>query len=802
MIVGVSLWWSLVATLKFATATLPLKLAFYRLEMVAWVGLPISTTSFALIGLYYSDLMGRRLLRVIFGLLTGLFAVSILVPQSVLFFNPRLVSVGGVVSLEHDVSITLAIITGVAWTVLLLGISVVLYHRLRGRPIPLSVVAGVVIPFFPGTIALLKLFAVYPSGGEGFNIAPVANALAVTFFVGVVHYDGLQAVATSSRHAAMEAVEAGYLLSTQQGVVLDTNDSAKRLTTVSVGEQVPSWLSELPRASADKQHVRTPAGREVSVQRTMVDGSGEGHGVFLIHDVTERLRRMREIESRDLLISALPVGVFRIDESAPPHIVYANQRLAELFGFPDSDAMSGRAVSDVFGSLDLIDDSSIRSTVADPHSIEHKFSPPAGNAFWGLVSVYPSSTEETEIVEGVVVDISAEKQAEKLLRKTLTDTARDRDLIERLWKHLMSFNGFDGFASAALSVMTTTTMVKAACIVRPSPIHEAQVEFVAADGPIQFPHDVLVETIEWVYTEATQHTTEITHEGTSYSVVATPVVTEHVVDSVLIAATTSPANERLSPLAEDVATALAYKRTLTHREHVTDTNRFVQLQVTVPNRLHPLSRFINAAGVETTPLSFSVTRVDEATTRVVTQADRDVCEALTAAADAADSGDSASATAVSDDQWRCQLGVETADIHHRLAVEDVSVISISANAMTTNYTLHLLSSVDVAGIMDIFRMRWPQTRLQSRKVTEAESVAPRVFNELDEHQRQALEVATRMGFFHRPQGATAADVADALDTSRSTVTRRVRAGENAVFESLFTLETDHDDERPDDRLSS
>jgi len=59
-------------------------------------------------------------------------------------------------------------------------------------------------------------------------------------------------------------------------------------------------------------------------------------------------------------------------------------------------------------------------------------------------------------------------------------------------------------------------------------------------------------------------------------------------------------------------------------------------------------------------------------------------------------------------------------------------------------------------------------------------------------------VATRMGFFARPQGATAADVAEAMDTSRSTVMRRVRGGEKAVFESLFSSTVGHGDEQLDD----
>ena len=797
VIVAVSLWWSMTATMKFATSSLSLKVFFYRLEMIAWVGLPIVTTSFALIAIHYSDAMSRRLIRVLLGFLTVLFVVSILVPQSVLFSMPRLVPTGTSVSLEHDVSVTLGIITGVAWTIALAGVGMVSHRVLRGRSVSPVVVAAVAVPLFPGVVAILKLFSIYPVGGDGFNIAPVLNSLAVTMFAAIAYQSGVQTVVPDSRHAAIETVDEGYLLADATGVVLDANDAARRLTDVSVGERVPTWLGALSDERAGEQSARTPTGREVNVQRNAVDGFETGPEVFLIRDRTDHLRRMRTLESRDVLISGLPVGVFRVNEGASPRVVYANQRLADMFGFSDADAVSGRRVSHVFGSCDVIDDESIRSTAANPRPVEHEFSPSNGDPFWGLVSVYPSSASESDVIEGVVVDISAEKRTEALLAETLTDTARDRDLIEQLWKLLMSFNGFDDFADAALSVVATTGMTDAAYVVRPESVHDTGTEPVATGGSVQLPRAIVSEATERAYAEETQHTAEFEHEGTSYDLIATPVVTGQVVDSVFMTASTAPANDRLPSLADDVATALAYKRIFSHREQTAGDDRFVELQVAVPNGLHPLSRFVKAADAEA-PLSFSVTRVDDAMTWLLTRGDRDVCDGVTAAADADEASDSAPVTAITDNQYRCRVGVDTANVHHRLSVEGVTVVGISADAWTVEYSLHLPPGVEVAEVMDILRTRWPATRLQSRQAVEPEPVTPRVFNELNTRQREAVEVATRMGFFARPQGATAADVAEAMDTSRSTVMRRIRGGEKAVFESLFSSKNSHNDEQPDD----
>ena len=499
VILGISLWWSVISTMKFATPSLSLKVFFYRLEMVAWVGLPILTTSFALIGIRYSDARSRRLIRALSGFLAVLFVVSIFVPQSVLFSMPRLVTAGASVSLEHNVSVALGIITGVAWTITLVGVGIVVHRVLRGRSVPPVVVAAVAIPLFPGVVAILKLFSVYPVGGEGFNIAPVINSLAVTVFAAIAYQSGVQTVVPDSRHAAIETVEEGYLLVDTMGKVIDENDAARRLTDVSVGEQVPTWLGELPDERAGEQSVRTPAGREVTVQRNAVDSFETAPEVLLVRDRTEHLRRMRKLESRDFLIAGLPVGVFRVNEEASPRVVYANQRLAEMFGFPDADAVSGRRVAHVFGSSDVIADESIRSTAANPRPVEHEFCPSNSDSFWGLVSVYPSSTDETDLIEGVVVDISAEKRTEALLAEMLTDTARDRDLIEQLWRLLMSFNGFDDFADAALSVVATTGMTEAAYVVRPESVHDAGIEPVATGGPVQLPRTIVSEAIERAY---------------------------------------------------------------------------------------------------------------------------------------------------------------------------------------------------------------------------------------------------------------------------------------------------------------
>jgi PAS domain S-box-containing protein len=786
VIVGVSLWWSTVATIKFAATALSSKVLLYRLEMVAWIGLPTSTALFALVGFYLGENADTRPVRGLLAFLCALLAISVVLPQSVLIGTPRAVRVGTSVTLEHDFGVALGIVTGLAWATLLFSICMVVYRLARGRPVSPIIIAAVSIPLFPGSIALLKLFAVYPVGGDGFNLAPVANSLAVVVFALLVHQDGIQTIVPDSRHAAIENAVEGYLLADGRGIVLDLNDSAAHLTTTAVGDSVPPWLCEPFPGDSTETSVTTPTGRQVSVQRNTIGSAERQCTMFLIRDMTEQLRRMRELESRDLLITSIPVGVFRIELGAPPRIVYANDALADLFGLGDTDAVSGQPVARVFGSRELIDDTSIRSTAANPRPVEHEFVLPHDEPFWGLVSVYPSQEDETDMLEGVIMDITAEKQAEALLTEALSETTRDLDLIAQLWNLSVSFTGFDDFADATLSVVTATDMIHAAYVTRQGPASGPQPEFVAAAGDVQLRRNHLVEATNKAYDNEAIYTTTGEHEGTSYELIATPIIAENVVDSILIIVSESPVRKSLKRLADDVAAALAYKRTIAHRERISDDDRFVELQITVPNGRHPLTQILNRADVDTGPLSFTPTRVDEDMTWMLIQAQYDGCEAITSAAIAREASDAVSPTEVDDGQCRCEVAVETADIHHRLELEGVDVIDLSVDTWTTDICVHVPPAVDVATVVDIFRMEWSEARLRSRQVVEPEPVTPHAISELDAYQRKALEVAVRMGFFARPQGATTADVADALDTSRSTVTRRIRAGEKAVFSSLFT----------------
>ena len=800
IIIGVSLWWLVMSTVKFTATSLELKILFYRLSMAAWIGLPVSTCIFSFIGIYHRDASSTQLHRGVIAFLAGLLAFIMLIPQSALFTTPHLLSVGEFVTLEHGVSVTTAVITGIAWTITLFGIAIALSRVVHKKYVPPVVALAAVIPSLPGIIGVLKLFEIYPAGGAGFNLAPHLAGLATILFAAVTHRKGLTTIILDSRHAAIENATEGYVLADETEIIRDMNMEAKRLVDATVGDQLPSWLAESSAETAEGVNLTTPTGKEIDLQQHTVGSHRATNKVFLLRDRTEQLTRMRKLESRDRLIAELPVGVFRIQRGTSPRFVYMNQAFAELFNISDVDQIDKHAVSDVFGAQQpqLIGNQSNYSTPENPETTEQLFSPPGTDSFWGLVSTYPSSTQDPDMIEGVIVDITAEKQAEALLTEELDNISHDLELTEQLWELSVRLEGFDAFAQEALSLLTDIDTIECAEVVRSGRVCCGEPETIVANGTTHIPDTAVSNAIEHAYTEENKRTETLSIDDERYTLITTPIMTEHVADSALMILSASPPDDRVEHLVTDTAEALAYKRAVNYREKYTDEDKMTELRIanTDTDKPHPLSQLLTTADVdvdiESSPLTFTNVRAEGQITWYLLRADQAVCNAVTAAATAHDSIKATTPISINDDEnrSRCQIGIETGDIHRSLNTEGVTVVTVSANARGTELLLHLPTDLKVADIIDIFRTRFPAMHLRSRQTIERESVDTQVFTELDEYQRQAMEAATRMGFFSRPQGATAGDVANTLDIGRTTFTRRLKNAQTTVFNKLLDSQTD------------
>jgi hypothetical protein len=249
VVVGLVTWWSLVATGKFASGTLAQKVLLYRLEMVTWVGLPVVTGMALIVGYHLTAASVRRQLRGLLGVLGVLVVASVTLPQAVLFPAPRLVPVGAAVTLEHDLSLTLSVVTGIAWALFAVGAALVGLRRLRGGVVAPVVVAVTAIPLVPLVVASLKLADVAPPGGEGFNLAPVATGVTVLAVGAYLHRRGVATVLPDSRHLAIERAREGYLLVDPDDRIRDINAVGRRLTGL-------AWVPPCPGGSPRRQRSR------------------------------------------------------------------------------------------------------------------------------------------------------------------------------------------------------------------------------------------------------------------------------------------------------------------------------------------------------------------------------------------------------------------------------------------------------------------------------------------------------------------------------------------------------------------
>jgi predicted DNA binding protein len=72
----------------------------------------------------------------------------------------------------------------------------------------------------------------------------------------------------------------------------------------------------------------------------------------------------------------------------------------------------------------------------------------------------------------------------------------------------------------------------------------------------------------------------------------------------------------------------------------------------------------------------------------------------------------------------------------------------------------------------------------TRRQQDSSEDLPPPFGSLSDKQWDAIRTATEMGFFQRPQQATAEEVATRLDITRSTFLYHLRAAEHQVFSAV------------------
>ncbi|SNZ16221.1 Response regulator receiver domain-containing protein [Natronoarchaeum philippinense] len=107
--------------------------------------------------------------------------------------------------------------------------------------------------------------------------------------------------------------------------------------------------------------------------------------------------------------------------------------------------------------------------------------------------------------------------------------------------------------------------------------------------------------------------------------------------------------------------------------------------------------------------------------------------------------------------------------------------------------VELPSDVDVRSLLEALRERFPEAELVAQRTVEQDSVTTgefrsRVFEELTEKQRTALEAAYFSGFFEWPRDNSGEEIAETLGVAPATFSQHIRNAERKIADVLLKHE--------------
>jgi len=99
----------------------------------------------------------------------------------------------------------------------------------------------------------------------------------------------------------------------------------------------------------------------------------------------------------------------------------------------------------------------------------------------------------------------------------------------------------------------------------------------------------------------------------------------------------------------------------------------------------------------------------------------------------------------------------------------------------------------VRSFVEMLRSSYPSTEVVARhdrteSLHHAADIESRLEQELTDRQSEVLNLTYRSGYFQRPRGRTAEELAGELDVSHPTVSHHLREAERRVFSSIFEEE--------------
>ena len=803
--------WVGTAAIKVASTDPAMKTLWYRLEFVGHAWLP---SLFVVLVLDYvaPERITRRLWSMLLAIPVVTIALAVGTPDGVFIHTLLVDAGGGYVAVEQQVTPLFAV--HILWSVgvTLVMTTVILLAVVRRRvPRFIGIIFGIA-PLIPVIVFTLRALEIYPPGGSGFDVTPAAIGTTMIIDMVIIYRHRVFDRVHTGRSQALEAHAAGYLLVHDSGHIVDANAAAVDLVGASdrealLASDVRVYLPEAVLSSAD--HRVVIGDHTVFVERTAIAGVGETSGyALLLTDITELAERERELTQYAALIERLPVGVYRVDESADPSLRYANPALVEMLGAASLGELQAASIPWIqtsgdedaggaaTGGAEVTDggvqpesmSSSIRNKTLRCAQLD-------GTQFWGHATDVVVDGDDGRVIEGSMLDVTELKEAELAVVEARDELRRERDSTETLRQLLMESAAVPAIAATIAELARDRVGAAAVWVV------DADGETVLAtagevvgesEGSATDEGAARRRTIAGVAQSAIDARNR--HVGTDggdksapVTLLAVPATYEGVCHGAIVASEPDAGSrELLAELAETVG----FIQQREQIRSVLTAPTVLQLAIEVTDPSHPLlAMCADLGGTQFDALTVTATRParghNGVASLIVEFPDAETAASFAATEDAADAVVST----------EVKKGVNGRSLVQVRTTAPVIGDTIRAHAgCVTAYTVHGSRLVVEAefprrtlttSVLADLRETWLGTTLRSKRSRSRDTDEPMSVEGLTDRQAEVLEVATKMGFFERPQQATGADVAKVLNVSRTTVMKHLRTAEHQLFTELI-----------------
>ena len=280
---------------------------------------------------------------------------------------------------------------------------------------------------------------------------------------------------------------------------------------------------------------------------------------------------------------------------------------------------------------------------------------------------------------------------------------------------------------------------------------------------------------------------EIDAPQTGY-LAATPIQREGVLYGILTVFQQNPVTDTFERLLVSMATSLAYRHEVETQRQALRADARVAVTVELGTD-HPFAAVYDRGSVDpdTTLRARELADTSAEQTRYLVSATTPETGSEAVVEAFEQTGAVTDVTVVATEDRACTLTVLVDDgsLGAQLAPHACTVREIRVAGGAVTVTVDAPPQTDVRTVVERIQHVYPAATFGTRVRTDDDPVEPTGISQLTAKQEEALRTAVVAGFFDRPQRATASDVAELLDVSRSTALHHIRNAEQQLFAAVL-----------------